>query len=203
MSNNLKSLRFKTPDDLREKLSSMVTNTPKHQLVINLNFGGWFAAALGLVATISFLVGTNFGGKQNTEELLTFEVANSHIRSMMEDHIFDVASTDQHTVKPWFGGKLDFSPSVIDLADVGYPLVGGRLDYISARPAAAIVYKRDQHKINLFTWPSTTEPSDLVFASSQGFNVWHWSINGMAFYAVSDLNANSLKEFAEKLREKQ
>lgn len=202
-NNNLKSLRYDAPEDLRRKLTSLASDKPKRQLVINVNFGNWLGAVLGVAAAICFLVWTNVSSHQSSDDMLILEVANSHIRSMMEDHIFDVASSDQHTVKPWFGGKLDFSPSVIDLADTGFPMVGGRLDYIAARPAAAVIYQRDRHMINLFTWPSSVKLEDPVFVSSQGFNVWRWSGNGMVYYAVSDLNANSLKEFTEKLREKQ
>ncbi len=203
ISDRIKELRYKAPEDLRKELTALASDTSKRQLVINVHFGNWLGAGLGIAAAICLIVWTSVTGHQSTDEIITLEVTNSHIRSMMEDHILDVASTDQHTVKPWFGGKLDFSPSVIDLADIDYPLVGGRLDYISARPVAAVVYKHDRHMINLFTWPSTKNKSeDPVFATSQGFNIWHWVGKSMNYYVVSDLNANSLRDFSEKLREK-
>ena len=119
----------------------------------------------------------------------------------MGEHLFDVRSSDQHTVKPWFLGKLDFSPPVDDLAPRGFPLVGGRLDYLAGRPVAALVYQRRQHIINLFVLPA----SDTVAASTdartvRGFHVRHWIRGGMAFWAVSDLNDAELDQFVGMFR---
>jgi anti-sigma factor RsiW len=118
----------------------------------------------------------------------------------MGDHLFDVRSTDQHTVKPWFLGKLDFSPPVKDTASVGFPLIGGRLDYIAGRPVAALVYQRRQHTINVFVWPET-QPAPAAAESLRGFQVRHWTRDQMAFWAVSDLNAAELDEFATALQQ--
>jgi len=124
------------------------------------------------------------------------EAVDSHVRSLMPGHLFDVQSTDQHTVKPWFLGKLDFAPPVVDLAAVGFPLVGGRLDYLGGRPAAALVYQRRQHTINVFiSTDGTTSGRPTEDRSVRGFHVRHWTRGGMAFWAVSDVNDAELSEF--------
>ncbi|HLH52120.1 MAG TPA: anti-sigma factor [Verrucomicrobiae bacterium] len=151
-------------------------------------------AACALVAVALVLLGLTWNSR---EKQLVREVVASHVRSMMVDHKTDVASSDQHTVKPWFIGKLDFAPPVVDLAGRGYPLAGGRLDYVQNRPVAALVYQRRKHFINLFVWPA---PYDAAFseriAEVDGFNLVRWTRAGMEFWAVSDLNKSELGEFA-------
>lgn len=129
------------------------------------------------------------------------EAISSHIRSLMADHLADVASTDQHTVKPWFTGRLDFSPRVVDFAAEGFPLVGGRLDYVYDRPAAALVYKRRAHTINLFTCldPAAAESPPKSFGD-RGFHALAWTEPGLRFCLVSDVNADDLAQLADLVR---
>jgi anti-sigma factor RsiW len=131
---------------------------------------------------------------------LAQEVLASHVRASMSDHLIDVQSSDQRTLNPWFLGKLDFSPPVTDLTSLGFPLQGGRLDYIAGRPVAALIYERAHHTINLFAWPADGVAS-LSARSVRGFYVGHWARGGMAFWAVSDLNESELATFCEALQQ--
>lgn len=128
------------------------------------------------------------------------EVVDNHIRSLLADHLADVASTDQHTVKPWFNGKLSFSPKVTDFSDKGFPLIGGRLDYMEGQRVAALIYKHRQHVINVFTYPHEGRVS-LATNEQRGFHIIHWADSGMEFWVISDVNAADLRQFADLLRE--
>jgi len=151
------------------------------------------AAALVLFTLVPFLRGPS------TEEILTREVVSGHVRSLMANHLADVPSSDQHTVKPWFNGKLDFSPPVQDLATQGFPLVGGRLDYLDNRPVAALIYQRAKHLINVFIWPSSeSSDSGIKSETRQGYHVFHWTRSGMTYWAVSDLEESQLQEFVHR-----
>jgi anti-sigma factor RsiW len=135
------------------------------------------------------------------EEILTQEVVSSHVRSLMANHLTDVPSSDQHTVKPWFNGKVDFSPAVVNLADQGFLLVGGRLDYLNDRPAAALVYQRDKHLINVFICPASYRTASTPAGTTrQGYNIFHWRQSGLNFWAVSDLERGQLEKFAAMLK---
>jgi anti-sigma factor RsiW len=124
------------------------------------------------------------------------EVLTSHIRSLMPDHLVDVRSNDQHNVKPWFNGRLDFSPTVPRLDSIGFPLIGGRLDYLHGRPVAAVVYARRQHMINAYSWPADAGDEDVSPVDSRhGYNLVHWRRGGVEHWVVSDLNAGELGEF--------
>lgn len=148
------------------------------------------AAVLALTAMLAMLV-----KRPSASEFLAQQVVSSHIRSLMASHLSDVASSDQHTVKPWFSGKLDFAPVVKDLSSDGFPLTGGRLDYLDNRSVAALIYKRRQHTINLFIWPSSESDSSAQKTTLKGYNIVHWTQSHMTYWAISDLNANELDEF--------
>jgi len=135
----------------------------------------------------------------SSQDLLMDEVVSSHVRSLMEQHLTDVASSDKHTVKPWFTGKIDFAPPVYDFAEQGYPLIGGRLDYIRHQNVAALSYHRNKHIINLFVIPNNAADSSIHSSSRRGFNIVSWQKNNMTFEAVSDLNKQELEAFAQML----
>jgi anti-sigma factor RsiW len=128
-------------------------------------------------------------------------VVDAHVRSLQANHLLDVISTDQHTVKPWFDGKLDFAPPVRDLAGEGFPLVGGRLDYLQDHTVAAMVYQRGKHPINLFAWPESGADESIASSAVHGYNVVQWRQNQMREVAVSDLNLQELQQFADLLRQ--
>jgi anti-sigma factor RsiW len=127
------------------------------------------------------------------------EIVSAHLRSLQAGHLTDVISTDQHTVKPWFNGRIDVAPPVIDLTAQGFTLIGGRLDYVDARPVGAVVYRRRQHVINLFVaQTSSMERRAARTDNLQGFNVRRWSERGLNFWAVSDLARDELADFGER-----
>jgi anti-sigma factor RsiW len=147
-------------------------------------------AATGLVAVIL---------RNDDVARIQSEVVSAHLRSLQAGHLTDVVSTDQHTVKPWFNGKLDVAPPVIDLTAQGFTLIGGRLDYVDARAIGAVVYRRRQHVINLFVaQTANTERRAAKTSVLQGFNIRSWSDRGLNFWAVSDLGSDELAEFGQK-----
>ena len=162
-------------------------------------FSWRWGAAVASVALLGIIVALLVPvlRSNSKDDLLAQEVISSHVRSLMVEHLTDVPSSDQHTVKPWFNGKLDFAPTVKDLSEEGFPLIGGRLDYLDNRPVAALVYQHRKHFINLFIWVSTsaadTEEKNIA---RQGYNLIHWQKSGMTYWVVSDLNRTELQDFA-------
>lgn len=162
-------------------------------------FASWFpvAAAVAATAVITWTIAITLqSGSQ--EDQLAEQVIAGHARAVLTEHLVEVASSDQHTVKPWLSSKLDFSPPANDLTGAGFPLIGARLDYVNKRPVAALVYRHRQHVINVFVWPDdrAAAKTDFKSASRQGYNVLHWRNGGMTFWAISDVNAEDLKTFA-------
>jgi anti-sigma factor RsiW len=155
-----------------------------------MNLGAAFAT--GVLATV-LLVPVWFTPTPTTSD--TDEVVDSHIRSLQPGHLNDVISTDQHTVKPWFAGKLDYTPPVHDFAAAGFPLSGGRLDAVHGHTVAALVYRRRQHLINVYVMPSDKRDEKVSTETKRGFNIVRWQQGTMAFWAISDLNARELGDF--------
>lgn len=195
---------YRAPDLLRARVRSAlreeqrpaaVATKPKLRRDVRMPWRTLVAAAILVMASSGVtLVATR--GRVSAESLAEDEVLTSHIRSLMPAHLTDVASNDQHNVKPWFNGRLDFSPSVPRLEDAGFPLLGGRLDYVRGRPVAAVIYGRRQHVINVFTWPADAS-GDLSrrVTTSHGYNLLHWRTDGVEHWVVSDLNAAELQQF--------
>jgi anti-sigma factor RsiW len=161
----------------------------------------WIVLGTALAAGVALVIGgfaiALFRVPESPRDLLVQEVIAGHVRSLLVEHLTDIPSSDRHTVKPWFKGKLDYSPPVLDLADHNFTLVGGRLDYLDGRPVAALVYRRRAHIINLFLWPAPhVPPSGPKTGSRQGFNYVHWTAGELNGWAVSDLNGEELRDFA-------
>lgn len=195
---------FKAPPQLEEKIRAgfRLGELDQHRTIRGEWFPSWrvFAIAAGLAFLLISSAVLFQTLRRPGSEMLAEQVVSSHIRSLMANHLSDVVSTDQHTVKPWFNGRLDFAPVVKDLSSKGFPLTGGRLDYIDNQAVAALVYKRHQHTINLFLWPSPQPDSSPRTLTIKGFNLIHWTESHMAYWVVSDLNAGELGEFTRDLR---
>jgi len=161
-------------------------------------FGGFAAGAVASGALAASLALAVFRNDQ--EQTTANEVVSAHVRSLQAGHLMDVETSDRHTVKPWFDGKVDVAPPVIDLTADGFTLLGGRLDYIGGEPVASVVYKRRQHVINLFVAQRLgTAHAAVTGRSVQGYNVRHWSEQGLEFWAVSDLDPEELGDFVRKI----
>jgi anti-sigma factor RsiW len=200
------SLKEKAPAHLRSRIEAALPQ-PTARVIAprqffqpsRRSFFGGFAVGTALSAAVAAsLVLTVFRSDQ--EASVADEVVSAHIRSLQAGHLMDVETSDQHTVKPWFNGKLDVAPPVIDLTSEGFTLIGGRLDYIDGEPVASVVYQRRKHIINLFVAQRLGAAHAAVSDRTiQGYNVRHWSEQGLDFWAVSDLAGDELDEFVQKI----
>jgi anti-sigma factor RsiW len=189
------ALRFSAPVELRQMVKAELR--PHPEAGRRFWIWNWPATATTSAAVICLAVSLSLTFiHPSAQQQLAQEIVSSHIRSLMANHEMDVASSDQHTVKPWFDGKLDFSPPVKDLSAQGFPLTGGRLDYLNNRAVAALVFHRAKHVVNLFIWPTSERNSEPAARTPiNGYNLIHWVHGGMTFWAVSDLNEKELMEF--------
>jgi anti-sigma factor RsiW len=184
---------YETPERLRARVAAGASRRRSWPKLLV------WAAAVALVVAGSGRAAILRWGAGN--DAVFEEVVNGHVRSLIDDHLLDVRSTDQHTVKPWFAGRLDFSPPVVDLSAQGFPLVGGRIDALDGRAVATLVYQRRQHVINVFIEPAEADGATRSATRTlRGFHVRRWVANGMTFWAVSDLNDSELGAFVLALQ---
>jgi anti-sigma factor RsiW len=211
-------LSFQAPPGLRNRILRALpeTNDPGRRPSAFRLPTRWLAVAASIAASLALAAVGSWALVQSylqgsAENFLVKELTSSHVRSqLVVAHLTDVASTDGHTVKPWFNGKVNFSPPVVNLKEQGFPLIGGRVDFVDDKRVAVLVYKRHQHVINLFIWPSTagvTRSGDhattsVSTMSRQGYNLEHWKQGELEYWAVSDLNLPELQQFAKLVRER-
>ena len=202
-------VRYEAPDVLKARIRASLargaveveTARPRTFIYRNVGWPSLIAVA-GIVAVMSSLVTLELSNKQPGVATIQNELLASHVRSLMPGHLTDVASNDQHNIKPWFNGRVDMSPIVPRLDSLGFPLVGGRIDYINGRSVPVIVYTRRQHVINVYAWPTNRPNVKAVTASSHGYNFIRVSLNGEELWIVSDLNQAELKSFEAFFAEK-
>jgi anti-sigma factor RsiW len=200
-------VKWRPPEGLRSHVLSMLSfeqemasssppsqDIPAWRRVVDFVRLWSFVPSLAALAVSALL----FASVPSQTVLLQDQLLASHVRSMMADHLTDVLTSDQHTVKPWFNGKIDFSPPVTDLSKDGFPLIGGRVDYIGGRSVAALIYQRHGHIINLFIWPAASFGRTTTIRD--GYNMIRWSDGGLAFWAVSDVAPGDLAAFESLFR---
>ena len=191
--------RYRTPARLQQNIQAALRKAAANGRQSRPWHWNWMAVAASVLLFASMAWNIAFlRSRDSARDVLAQEVLSSHLRSLMGTHLLDVPSSDQHTVKPWFNGKLNFSPDVKDFGSQGFRLVGGRIEYIAERPVAALIYQRRQHFINLFTWPSpSSSQSGYSEMKRSGYNLVSWTEGGMTCWAVSDLQTSELEQFAQ------
>ena len=201
------SLYYSAPEKLEKRIRSSLRREAKSGVGRRWFDWRWLPiGALALILLLGFVIWRAAPGLRPAgDDLLAHEMVSNHVRSLqLESHRTDVISSDQHTVKPWFDGKLDFAPPVKDFSSQGFPLIGGRLEYLNNRAVAALIYQRQKHFINLYIWPAEeSNARSEVATKRQGYNLLHWTNSGMTYWAISDLNGVELREFARLVQEAQ
>lgn len=201
------SLYYSAPAKLEKRIRSSLRREAKSEVGRRWFDWRWLPiGALALILLLGFVIWRAAPGLRPAgDDLLAQEMVSNHVRSLqLESHRTDVISSDQHTVKPWFDGKLDFAPPVKDFSSQGFPLIGGRLEYLNNRAVAALIYQRQKHFINLYIWPAEqSNATSEVATKRQGYNLLHWTNSGMTYWAISDLNGVELHEFARLVQEAQ
>jgi anti-sigma factor RsiW len=194
------ALRFDAPLSLRRRIEKALPLAPQRTASRRGILQGFvMGTALSTAMAASLVIGVIRSDEQGR---LLGDVVSAHVRSLQGAHLTDVETSDQHTVKPWFNGKLDLAPPVVDLTARGFTLIGGRLDYLDGRTVAAVVYRRRKHIINLFVASAADlGRQGLKLEMSQGYNIYRWSERGLDFLAVSDINTDELREFVEKFEQ--
>jgi anti-sigma factor RsiW len=192
-------LHYSAPASLRRRIDEALPRpraaTPDRRNLLKGFALGTMVSAAAAASVVMVVL------REGQDQRMLGDAISAHLRSLQADHLTDVESTSQHTVKPWFNGKLDVAPPVVDLTAQGFTLIGGRLDYIDGRPVAAIVYKRRAHVINLFVSQNAEgTPFSPKQTSVQGFNIRRWSDQGLELMAISDINTDELQEFADKFQ---
>jgi len=190
-------LRFTAPTSLRRRIERTLPSAPRRVASRRSMLKGFaMGTALSAAIAASLVIGVI---RTDQDQRVLGDVFSAHVRSLQAGHLTDVQTSDQHTVKPWFNGKVDVAPPVVDLTAQGFTLIGGRLDYIDGRAVASIVYRRRAHVINLFViQEAASADHGAKLETMQGFNIQRWSAQGLEFFAISDINAEELREFIEK-----
>ena len=195
-------VHYEAPDVLKARIRSALSQTASEGVRTPALRGRWIQLAAAGLAIAVASSGTTFLAMRTaqSERALASEVLTSHVRSLMPGHVVDVASNDQHNVKPWFNGRLALSPPVPRLDSLNFRLIGGRLDYLDGHPVAVVVYGRRQHLINVYAWPQPGTDTRESSRSSQGYNIVSWRGGDVEFWVVSDLNGKELAEFVRYYR---
>lgn len=194
------TLRYAPPADLEWRVRSAVRRESRGRATVLQRVWRWSAmpAVAAAAAALTWFSVVHVG-RPGGEQRIADELVGAHVRSLMVDHLVDVPSSDQHTVRPWFNGKIDFAPPVGDYGANGFPLIGGRVDYLAGRPVAALVYRHQQHVINVFIAPAGEDRWRDGALNSNGYHLLHWSDGGLSYWAISDAGAHELQELADLL----